>query len=1197
VFKPANVMGQVPACQTDSEYKQAGNDFYFQNKLELARECYLKGLELNPMNAALHYNLAIVYGQFGQYSQAIDEFNQVIMLDPNYLDFASKRNGCLKPWAEQERNHKNYISSIFLYHELLKINGKEYVQIKRDVLAEWGSSLEERVTKVRFNQGDYLTQAFDKEALQLIEAFLIHDKYCAQHTLEIATQHLRTVGNICKTLAYLSKNFRAKYIHEQDGFEYCIWDDLIYLGLSTLEENNLLYEHRIELDSRNLEMILKDLHNFVLPFIQRILSQPDIHRLAAIEKELEQVQRPLSAIDEELNHNEATNSIGLVNKIQKMQKEREDAQNIIKEARKRIQEIELSISKLAKEIEDDKQYLEEEKQNAHLPWYKNSELGLKHKENSFNDQDLQLKGWKLKEESNGKILEAITQEKIDALIQEREQLTKQKNELNQQKQRLLNELGQLKAYNIFEVGAIFAIVNAHREKKALEKIIQYCQVNPNEGYSDESVLRRLFIVGEQLNKQKLTPQTKSKLIKAVESKKVQIDWMLFNLIRNRLAHPENDIYFLTLQKYIKNNKNIMRNILKEDLRNVMKIIEGLLESSEWKNRDIFFYYKCLEKSEKQPDTISSNALKSLRDNMPNEAMHKSESGKQFRHDNQIYLVELVLQEIRSIEQLLQSSKTFNKEALQYALQEDMAELHNTAQSKFVAKKFIKRLQTMLNTQVKEQLNTARDQIIDYHQSLIVSIPRPASAASGHMNIQSISSFVDNENKDFYAKCVIDYGKLCQLYSKLQKSEHILYAIEYHLSLIEEYFKLLEPEYHKDLPLMQKLEAHMHRNAMAHGETYFDLMPQLALHVHYAAWYLHNLKPRFEKFKSDKQRPQNSLLIPLIQSEIYEQFQQDFYANQDLQEMIGGFVNAAQQHFIYSSNAFLQSEQRQVLFCFIAMFHQFNQWTTHNHQQDNPASNALEFDNGIVILPELITTDGEQGIKEQLSKILTCYVHLKKPIYLCINQGGYHFTTLVIAPKDDGTVQYRYIDPMACNKGEWVNLPTDIQRGLVLALQEKFREVNLMDVPHYINQQNKGGEHNNECGFHNIYHTLYMLMAGPNADLSKMRQFFSDRGKPIPGNNTSQNGGIDRTDAEQFLRPRFQQLFYLISIRANSVVNMASNNNTQITSIVSGNTQNLSNYSNVAFVGRHSQSSPSSGTVVSSLPPTSGEPQNNRSGPT
>ena len=98
-------------------YNILGSAYQNLNKLNLARDIFLKGLKMDPGNIAIMNNLANVYKNIGEITISENLFQKIIEKDSNYIN-AYINLGNLK------RDNNDFKSAIELYFKALKINDK-----------------------------------------------------------------------------------------------------------------------------------------------------------------------------------------------------------------------------------------------------------------------------------------------------------------------------------------------------------------------------------------------------------------------------------------------------------------------------------------------------------------------------------------------------------------------------------------------------------------------------------------------------------------------------------------------------------------------------------------------------------------------------------------------------------------------------------------------------------------------------------------------------------------------------------------------------------------------------------------------------------------------------------------------------------------------------------------------------------------
>lgn len=282
-------------------------------------------------------------------------------------------------------------------------------------------------------------------------------------------------------------------------------------------------------------------------------------------------------------------------------------------------------------------------------------------------------------------------------------------------------------------------------------------------------------------------------------------------------------------------------------------------------------------------------------------------------------------------------------------------------------------------------------------------------------------------------------------------------------------------------------------------------------------------------KPPDKKPAVSSAPPVLNPEFVQQqtFAAQIVTTPLYREIIGGLQPDHVTKFEIFPDAFLQSDERQIIFLYEAQ--QRNMPYQVLQDQNDPTCNALEFKTGIVVLSEIITGD-IAGMKRQIRVNLEKHKNKKKPVYMCINKGGSHYTTLAVIPILDekrehtGKAHYRYIEPLKNNRGKWVGLDQNEREGITQTFLTVFPQgVEVIPNIDYKKQQHYKGCHNNECGIHNVFNILLMLQQGPAANMATMRQHFNN----ILGTNPTGNGGIDPDDTLYYLRPFYSQLFQLV----------------------------------------------------------------------
>ena len=67
------------------DFKTQGNNAYKEQRYENAKELYTKSLQFNPNSAVTLSNRSAVYLHFKEYIQAIEDANQAIRVDPDFV--------------------------------------------------------------------------------------------------------------------------------------------------------------------------------------------------------------------------------------------------------------------------------------------------------------------------------------------------------------------------------------------------------------------------------------------------------------------------------------------------------------------------------------------------------------------------------------------------------------------------------------------------------------------------------------------------------------------------------------------------------------------------------------------------------------------------------------------------------------------------------------------------------------------------------------------------------------------------------------------------------------------------------------------------------------------------------------------------------------------------------------------------------
>jgi len=86
-----------------SDYIDKGNFLYEQGKLDEAKREYKKGLEINPDNPTVHYNLGVIYQSTDQFDSAIIEYEESLKQSP-FLTVALNNLGlCFSKLGKYEK--------------------------------------------------------------------------------------------------------------------------------------------------------------------------------------------------------------------------------------------------------------------------------------------------------------------------------------------------------------------------------------------------------------------------------------------------------------------------------------------------------------------------------------------------------------------------------------------------------------------------------------------------------------------------------------------------------------------------------------------------------------------------------------------------------------------------------------------------------------------------------------------------------------------------------------------------------------------------------------------------------------------------------------------------------------------------------------------------------------------------------------
>ncbi len=74
----------IVSIEDAEAYIESGDQYYKENKLELAEAEYIRAVELDSANARAHYALRLTYRKMGKLDLALQEYRKAIELDPKY---------------------------------------------------------------------------------------------------------------------------------------------------------------------------------------------------------------------------------------------------------------------------------------------------------------------------------------------------------------------------------------------------------------------------------------------------------------------------------------------------------------------------------------------------------------------------------------------------------------------------------------------------------------------------------------------------------------------------------------------------------------------------------------------------------------------------------------------------------------------------------------------------------------------------------------------------------------------------------------------------------------------------------------------------------------------------------------------------------------------------------------------------------
>jgi len=74
----------IVSIEDAEAYIESGDQYYRENRLELAESEYIRAVELDPKNARAHYALRLTYRKMGKLEMALNSYRRAIELDPKY---------------------------------------------------------------------------------------------------------------------------------------------------------------------------------------------------------------------------------------------------------------------------------------------------------------------------------------------------------------------------------------------------------------------------------------------------------------------------------------------------------------------------------------------------------------------------------------------------------------------------------------------------------------------------------------------------------------------------------------------------------------------------------------------------------------------------------------------------------------------------------------------------------------------------------------------------------------------------------------------------------------------------------------------------------------------------------------------------------------------------------------------------------
>ncbi|RCV64745.1 Tetratricopeptide (TPR) repeat [Methanophagales archaeon] len=96
------IFAPIVSAETAEEWNTKGIGFAMSGEYEKAIECFDKVIELDPNYTYAYSNRGIAYKNLKEYERAIEDYNKAIELDPNYANAFSNRELALSKLKEQE---------------------------------------------------------------------------------------------------------------------------------------------------------------------------------------------------------------------------------------------------------------------------------------------------------------------------------------------------------------------------------------------------------------------------------------------------------------------------------------------------------------------------------------------------------------------------------------------------------------------------------------------------------------------------------------------------------------------------------------------------------------------------------------------------------------------------------------------------------------------------------------------------------------------------------------------------------------------------------------------------------------------------------------------------------------------------------------------------------------------------------------